>query len=221
MSTGAPAGWYPNGDYETYWDGSQWTDQHRPKTDAGDEEPEATNLRLGDGRSAPLLDFVSHIAGKNARVFVWPDRIEWQWRGRLGAGAKAGLAVMTLGVSYAKTGFTRKQSSEIIPIRSITSVTSKKGKGFQTIVQVITAGNTIDMRIGHAEAEQIKSTLMQLVNGSYQPPVHVSSPTPTVAPAVPQPDYVGQLQQLATLRDAGILTEDEFAAKKAEILARM
>jgi hypothetical protein len=32
---------------------------------------------------------------------------------------------------------------------------------------------------------------------------------------------VEQLRQLAELRDAGILSEEEFAAKKAEILARM
>ena len=45
------------------------------------------------------------------------------------------------------------------------------------------------------------------------------------ATTVPQtsgaPDPAAQLKQLADLRDAGILTEDEFNAKKAEILARM
>lgn len=35
------------------------------------------------------------------------------------------------------------------------------------------------------------------------------------------PDYIAQLRELGELRDAGILTEDEFAAKKAEILARI
>lgn len=33
-----------------------------------------------------------------------------------------------------------------------------------------------------------------------------------------EPDEVAQLQQLAQLRDQGILTEDEFAAKKRQIL---
>lgn len=29
--TNAPAGWYPNGpEWETWWDGTAWTDQHRP-----------------------------------------------------------------------------------------------------------------------------------------------------------------------------------------------
>lgn len=47
---------------------------------------------------------------------------------------------------------------------------------------------------------------------------------PTAAPA-PAPQSGGtpveQLRQLAELRDAGILSEEEFTSKKAEILARM
>lgn len=40
------------------------------------------------------------------------------------------------------------------------------------------------------------------------------------APVVAEPEdpMISQLRQLASLRDAGILTEDEFAAKKAQIL---
>lgn len=51
------------------------------------------------------------------------------------------------------------------------------------------------------------------------------------APATPKPeptpvedkskDNVARLQQLASLRDSGILTEEEFAKKKEEILAEM
>lgn len=45
------------------------------------------------------------------------------------------------------------------------------------------------------------------------------APPPQPAPAAPaQPDFTTQLTQLAQLRDAGILTEEEFAAKKAQIL---
>jgi len=38
------------------------------------------------------------------------------------------------------------------------------------------------------------------------------------APPAGQPDYVAELQELAKLRDAGILTPEEFEAKKAQIL---
>lgn len=44
-------------------------------------------------------------------------------------------------------------------------------------------------------------------------------PQQPAAPAAPAVDpTIAQLQQLAALRDQGILTEDEFAAKKAQIL---
>lgn len=230
MST--PAGWYPNGDdWETYWDGAAWTDQHRPRNaapDAASVVPPAStvgseplnDLQSGDGNTAPLLKFTSHIDGKNAKVQIWVDRVEWNWQGWMGTGAKAGLAVMTVGISYAATGVTRKKASETIPLKSITSVTTKKGKGLQTVLQVITSGNTIDMRISHREAEVVRTTLNQLINGSH--PAQQERQQPAVAPLPAAiTDVTAQLHQLAGLRDAGILTEAEFSAKKAELLARM
>jgi Short C-terminal domain len=44
------------------------------------------------------------------------------------------------------------------------------------------------------------------------------------APAGPVPadqDWTGLIQKLADLQDAGLLTEDEFSAKKAEVLRRI
>jgi hypothetical protein len=37
-------------------------------------------------------------------------------------------------------------------------------------------------------------------------------------PAEPQQDVATQIQQLASLKDQGLLTEEEFAAKKKQIL---
>jgi hypothetical protein len=42
---------------------------------------------------------------------------------------------------------------------------------------------------------------------------------PAPAPAAPAPDPISQLKELAALKDQGILTEEEFAAQKAKILA--
>jgi|SwirhirootsSR2_FD_contig_51_3322070_length_1009_multi_2_in_0_out_0_2 Short C-terminal domain len=47
-----------------------------------------------------------------------------------------------------------------------------------------------------------------------QQPVY-EEPPPAAAP---EPDPIAQLKQLATLKDQGILTEEEFAAQKAKIL---
>ncbi|WP_223849513.1 SHOCT domain-containing protein [Microbacterium hominis] len=181
------------------------------------------DLSAGDGKSVPLLSFVSHIEGKNARVSVWPDRVEWDRKGILSTGAKAGIAVMTMGASYLATGVTRKQSTEVIPVKSIMSVTTKRGLGLQTKLSVITAGNTIEMRIAHKEAEQVRGVLMQLASGTHPSQSPSAAVVPPAAPAPVQaaPDLTAQLQQLKSLRDAGILTEEEFVAKKADILARL
>jgi hypothetical protein len=42
------------------------------------------------------------------------------------------------------------------------------------------------------------------------------SPAPAAAPA--QQDDMAQIQQLATMKDQGLLTEEEFQAKKKQIL---
>jgi hypothetical protein len=45
------------------------------------------------------------------------------------------------------------------------------------------------------------------------------APPPPPQPAAPQVDVVSQLQKLGELKAAGILTDEEFAAQKAKILA--
>ena len=47
------------------------------------------------------------------------------------------------------------------------------------------------------------------------PPEAAAAPTPA-APA--PPDDMAQIQQLATMKDQGLLTEEEFQAKKKQIL---
>jgi len=46
-----------------------------------------------------------------------------------------------------------------------------------------------------------------------------AAPPPAAAPAAPAPqDDMAQIQQLATMKDQGLLTEEEFQAKKKQIL---
>jgi hypothetical protein len=49
-----------------------------------------------------------------------------------------------------------------------------------------------------------------------QAPQQAAPPPP--APAAAPPDDMAQIQQLATMKDQGILTEEEFQAKKKQIL---
>ncbi|HET7855929.1 MAG TPA: SHOCT domain-containing protein [Gaiellaceae bacterium] len=46
-----------------------------------------------------------------------------------------------------------------------------------------------------------------------EPTMHAAAPA-----GAPEPDYTEQLTELARLKEQGILTEDEFNAKKKQIL---
>lgn len=159
-----------------------------------------------------LLTFTSHIAGKNAKVRIYSDRIEWE-RPRGVSAAKLTAGFLTAGASLLATGVKNGNSgTEMIPVKSISSVTTKRDGLLNTLVQVITSGNTIDFRVSHSEAENVRALLNQLILAGPD-----RLPTATPAPA----DVAGQLQQLDTLRQQGILSQAEFDTKKAEILARL
>lgn len=103
-----------------------------------------------------LLQFTSHIAGRNAKVAIYPDRIEWEQEGRVTMTRALGGALVT--GSLRKGG-----ASEVIPIRAITSVTTKKDGLRNWAVSIITSGNSIDMRVSKDEATQVKDTLLRLM----------------------------------------------------------
>ena len=52
---------------------------------------------------------------------------------------------------------------------------------------------------------------------SREEPVEAAAPAPAPA-AAPEPEYVGELERLAQLREQGILSDEEFEAKKKQIL---
>jgi hypothetical protein len=170
--------------------------------------------------SQPLMMFKSHIEGKNADVVVYADRVEWSKEGSVSKG-KLALGAATGGLSLLKTGVAgRQRGSEVIPIKSMSSVTTEKD-GFRfTKVQVICSGNTIDFRVGHDEAAQIKELLTSLIIGNH--PAQQVSNAPPAAPAPPDgPDVMEQIRKLGELKEAGLLSEEEFQAKKADLLDRL
>jgi hypothetical protein len=57
----------------------------------------------------------------------------------------------------------------------------------------------------------------QTVAAAFPKPVLHAKGRPAPAPAAPDP--IAQLKELAALKEQGILTDEEFAAQKAKILA--
>jgi Short C-terminal domain len=135
------------------------------------------------------------------------------WRPAGGATA----AVLTMGASLAVPG---RRNTNMIPIRQIQGVTTKRA-GLWTAVKVVTGADTIEFRVSKAEAEQIKATLTQLMlgGGAPAPPAPAAASAAPAAPAEPAPALVAdELAKLVQLRDAGALTDEEFAAQKARLL---
>ena len=143
-----------------------------------------------------LFEGTSHDSGRNARVTLYGDRLERIREAKLTSFSSA------------------KQNVEVTPTRSITSVHAKKDGVLFTEVTAYASGNNIEFRFAHKEASKFVDTLMSLILGG-QP--GVSAP---ITPSV-QPDVMEQLGKLGDLRDAGILTEDEFLSKKTELLGRL
>lgn len=113
--------------------------------------------------TAPIYKFTSHTSGKNAKVSIFQDRIEWEVA-RGVSGGKLALGAMTLGLSVLATGVKNgKTGSEMIPISKVSSVTTKRDGFSNTIVSVITAGNTLDFRVSHAEAKTVRDTIVGLM----------------------------------------------------------
>jgi hypothetical protein len=157
----------------------------------------------------PLFAFTSHIDGKNAKVEIWPDRIEWE-RNAISLGRALNPTVFGI----------RKKNTDMVPIRQVTSVTSKKGLGVNTVVTVNSAGGSVDFRIGHKDATKARELLNRLILEAGQPTVVQAAAAPS-APVAAAPDVTAQLTQLKGLLDAGVVNQDEYDAKKTELLARL
>lgn len=107
----------------------------------------------------PIHTFTSHIAGKNARVRIFQDRVEWSKSGVSAGKVTAGL--LTGGLSMLATGV-RNKDTEMIPVRAITSVSTKK-ELMNTTVNVVASGSVIGFRVSHGEAAKVKATLQSLM----------------------------------------------------------
>jgi len=155
---------------------------------------------------APVLQFTSHIDGKNAKVFIYPDRIEWSRSGlKVPGGAKG--ALLTGGLTLLATH--NRKDTNVIPIRQIQGVSTHKAGLSYTNVHVTTAGDAVAFRVTKREAEQVKSTLLNLMSQPAQSAVSSSGPAGSLA---------DELRKLSELRDAGVLTDAEFRVQKSRLL---
>ena len=124
-------------------------------------------------------------------LLVFPDRVEYINDGKPSLIGKRGKGV------------------EVIPITRISSVSTSKKLVFEW-VHITTSGQTIDFKTDPKMAQLLKAKILELMSASQTTP---SAPS--------QLDPTEQLGKLADLHKAGVLTDDEFATKKAELLKRI
>jgi hypothetical protein len=139
-------------------------------------------------------------------------------------------------VSITREGFFGRvgqgRSTKNLPIRSIGAVQFKPATAlmngylqFSVQGEVSQRNNQLGSRVGNAakdensviftkkqqaEFQELSDALTEAVRTAHQPQTVVAAP-----------DLADQLHKLAGLRDSGILTSEEFEAKKADILSRM
>lgn len=91
-------------------------------------------------------------------------------------------------------------------------------RGVARTAVVAGTASAVHGRVERRQAERFADRDAQIYAQRQQAYDQQYSPEPTPAPAAAQ-DVVGQLKALAELRDQGVLTDAEFEAQKAKILA--
>lgn len=166
------------------------TDERKKQTNAAADSARKEEAAAWEAQGI-LYRCKSHEEGRNSTVTLYRDRIERVKDRSLGSMSKA------------------KQDAEVIPLRSASSVQAKKDGLVYTKVTVFASGNTVEFRMRHDEAQHFKNLISDmLVRGSAGPSEAPSS----------SGDFAEQIKKLGELRDEGLLTEEEFQAKKKQLL---
>jgi hypothetical protein len=109
-----------------------------------------------------------------------------------------------------------KERTQTIHFTQVAQVSVKRGVVWSEVKVESTGGHEIVAKgLSKDEADAAKKLLDQLIHESRTQPVVVAA-APPAAPDIPE-----QIRKLGELRDAGILSNEEFEAKKAELLSRM
>jgi len=158
---------------------------------------------IGGGREIKKL--VEHL---------WEgERVERMTTGTYGNGG--GLVTLTdRRLLFTLDGIVSR-TSEDFPLDKVSSVQWSSGMALGTIT-IFASGNkaeikNLDKSDGKEMVDAVRARLSAPKGSAVDAPQATAS----------TPDVLAMLERLGKLRDAGVVTEDEFNAKKAELLARL
>jgi Bacterial PH domain/Protein of unknown function (DUF2510) len=233
-------GWYPDprgvADLR-YWDGEQWTEHvHGTPREKIDEE----NRAEADSHSGAIAKGIREEAGtdnlrrdiaaakgkmrvkfgggreiKRLPDHLWEgETVDQMTTGAYGAGT--GLVVLTdRRLLFLHEGLMSK-TSEDFPMDKVSSVQWSSGLMMGTIV-IFASGNKSEIKnVNKDDGKEIVDKIRHRLTAPGE-----TSLLRQAANAHPTPDPIDQLRKLGELRDAAVLTAQEFEKKKTELLDRL
>jgi hypothetical protein len=175
-----------------------------------------------------------------------PDEV-WAATGKPLTGIGAGRYKLTKFYLFFEKG-TLRTNAQQVPVAALFDIDvrqsmSQKARGVGDIVvhiqrstgvEIVTLEDIPNFREGQRALNEVSAaarahirTAQNTSTVNYQgaPPFvgqgQSAGPVQPEQAVLPQVDYVAQLEKLGQLREAGVLTDEEFQAKKAEILRRI
>ncbi|WP_033401542.1 PH domain-containing protein [Actinopolyspora mortivallis] len=170
---------------------------------------------IAAAKSRMAASFGSGREVKKLESYLWEgERVDMLSSGSYGPGM--GLVALTdRRLLFLKDGWT-SQTIEDFPLGKISSVQWSAGLMFGSLT-VYASGNK-------AEIKQVEKDNGKMISDAIRQRLSADESTSTsAAPAASQPssDPYEQLKKLGELREQGVLSEEEFAAKKSEIMNRL
>jgi uncharacterized membrane protein YdbT with pleckstrin-like domain len=148
----------------------------------------------------------------NAVAFVASLGLYWPWW-------KAGVLGVTQHEVSWNQGIVFQREHRVLPVDRIQDVNVAHWLTSSALLLSTAGGGPSTTRIrplSRRDARQAAEVIRSLISRSTYSPTRQRGEPTTFSLSIPD-----QIQQLARLRDSGALTEEEFAAKKRELLDRM
>lgn len=234
----APEGWLPNPGWEpdASWppapEGWQLVIDDRPTTGAS---ALATRLK------SAAQDLTARTTSETSALNASPD-VLWSAKGQPLTGIGAGRYRLTATTLFFERG-TLTTNAQQVPTRELfdidlrQSLTQKTRGVGDVLVQIHRATGVEQVVLQDVPNPREAVDILNRVANEARIAAHAmantrhftshapTAPDPSTAIPAPAPaaapDPIEQITKLGQLRDAGVLTEEEFTSKKAEILARM
>ena len=154
---------------------------------------------------------------RNLEGHLWDgEKVEMVLSGKYGPGI--GLLTLTdRRLLFTKDGV-MSSTSEDFPIDKISSVQWSSGMIFGKLTIFVSGNKAQIENVDKQMGKQLTDSVRDRINS---PSSAQAATSPATPPAAGGDDVIEQIRKLKELHEAGVLTDEEFSAKKAELLNRI